>query len=298
MVLVDNLCGYIFSFLQSHAKGGSTKSNYYLANNCDADILILGSSRAQFHYIPQILDSLGGFAYNAGESGMGIICALGRYQLCAEKHTPKIVIYEITPIFDFEIGDNLKYLKYLRPYGDRTFIRNIFHQLGDPLIDLKMMSKMYRNTSRIIRNIRDFFVNEKIDNRGYIPRLETCNNCDNSFLKEFPSSFELDSIKLKIFDQFVKETANRGSKLYFAISPRFTGLDSTDSAVEHKLPVNHAYAEILAGKYNIPLLNNLFITGISNNPNLFADQVHLNKDGAKSYTRRIVQELQAFGGTD
>jgi hypothetical protein len=297
MVLVDCLCGICFPLLQSHAKGGSTRMNYYVSDECDVDILVLGSSRAQHHYVPRILDSLGGVAYNAGNDGMGAVLGLGRYQMCAEKHVPKIVIHDISS-FDYQRDDNSKYLKYLRPYGDRPYIRNIISQIGEPFIDLKMLSNMYRNSSRIIPNIRDLFANDNPDNRGYLPLYKKCKNCDHNSLKVDSSSLVLDSIKLKIFDQFILETTRRGSKLYFAISPKFSSEigESSDSLVTHKLPPSYAYAESLAKRYNIPLLNNMYILGISDNPDFFADQTHLNNEGALAYSRKIVQDLRNSEG--
>ena len=293
MVLVDLLCGICFPLLQSHARGGSTRTNYYVSDECEADILVLGSSRAQHHYVPRILDSMGGMAYNAGNDGMGIVLGFGRYLMCAEHYVPKIVIHDITA-FDYQKDDNSKYLKFLRPYGDRREIRNIVYQIGEPFIDVKMLSNMYRNSSRIIPNIRDLFAKENSDNRGYLPLYKKCKNCDKSSLKKDSSSLVLDTLKLKIFDQFVNETIRRGSKLYFAISPKYFALagDFSDSVETHKLPSSYAYAEILAKKYNIPLLNNMYLSGISDNPVFFADQSHLNDDGARAYSHVIVQKLQ------
>ena len=284
MVLVDCFCSVMFPLLQSHAKGGNTRTNYYLSNKCDADILVLGSSRATHHYLPKILDSLGGVAYNAGNDGMGVLLGYGRYLMCAEKHVPKIVIHDIAS-FDYEKDDNSKYLKYLRPYGDRPEIRNIISQIGEPFINLKMLSNMYRSSSRIIPNIKDLFADENTDNRGYLPLYKKCKNCDFIPSKKDTSMLKLDSIKLKIFDSFVKETSRQGTTLYFAISPKF----STEKTEQSP---RSAYGEKLAKKYNVPLLNHLFTPGISDNPAFFADRTHLNDSGAAAYSKLIVDEIR------
>ena len=58
-----------------------------------------------------ISDSLGVSCYNAGESGCGIILAYGRLLMILERYTPKAIIYEVTPDFDYLDGkDNHKYL--------------------------------------------------------------------------------------------------------------------------------------------------------------------------------------------
>lgn len=284
MVLVDFLSGLLFSELNSHAKGGNTRLNYYLANECDADVLVMGSSRALHHYVPQIVDSLGGKAYNLGGDGMGVILSLGRYRLCAENKIPKIVILDISS-FDYVKDDKSKYLKFLRPYGDREKIRNIISQIGEPFLQLKMMSNMYRNTSRIIHNIGDLFVQENLNYRGYKPIFKTCQNCDETTVFVDDSSFVLDSVKLNIFDQFVNEVSRHGAKLYLSVSPVYSF-----SRVD-KLPILYAYAEELSKKYNVPLINNFFVQGISDDANLFSDATHLNNDGAIAFSHKFIKDV-------
>lgn len=288
MAVTDCLCGFIFPLLQSHARGGSTRTNYYLSDECDADILVLGSSRAMHHYVPQILDSLGGIAYNAGNDGMGIVLGAGRYLLCAEQHVPSIVIVDITS-FDYVKDDNSKYLKFLRPYSNREGIRKIISQIGESFIHVKLLSHMYRNSSRIIPNIRDLFAKEN-NYRGYSPLYGLCKNCDDSLKRKENISLKLDSLKLNIMDQFVKETIYRGSKVYFAISPSYSINIDLDSSLG--LPPDYIYAGKLAEKYNVPMLNFMFTRGISDRSSMFADRTHMNNDGAFVYTKKIVNEIQ------
>lgn len=284
MVVVDCLFGVIFSFLQSHAKEGSTRVNYYLSEKCDADVLVLGCSRARHHYVPHELDSLGGVAYNAGHNGMGIILGLGRYRLCLEKHNPKIVIVDIY-FYDYAKDDNSKYLKLLRPFSNKPEIERIFSRVGEPFVLIKNVSNMYRNTSEILQNIWDFYSKKHFDERGYRPLFGNCNKCNSFTMNEDVSSITLDSIKLEMLDQFVEESRNQGAKLYFTISPTFYWNEKDVSKV------NRMYAKMLSQRYNVPLLDNEFIPGISDNPSLFSANTHLNDNGAVAYTRKLVKEI-------
>ena len=49
VVAMDFVFGFGFSWLRSHAKGGSTANCEYIANKSKDDIIILGSSRATHH---------------------------------------------------------------------------------------------------------------------------------------------------------------------------------------------------------------------------------------------------------
>ena len=284
MVVVDCLFGSFFAFLQSHAKGGSTRVNYYLSEDCGADILVLGCSRARYHYVPHELDSLGGVAYNAGHDGMGIILGLGRYQLCLEKHNPKIVIVDIY-FYDYFKDDNSKYLKLLRPFANKPEIERIFTQVGEPFIQIKNISNMYRNTSEILQNLIDVFSNRHVDERGYRPLFGNCEKCISFGIDGGVPSVKLDSAKMEIFDQFVEESRSHGTKLFFAISPSFYR-DEKDVS-----KVNKMYAEMLSKRYDVPLLDNEYIPGISNNPAMFSVNIHLNDEGAVTYTRKLVKDI-------
>lgn len=286
MVAVDGVSGAVFGYLRSHSKGGPTQKDYYVSETCDADILVLGSSRAEHHYVPEILDSIGGLAYNGGTDGMGIVLGLGRYLLCSERHVPKILIYEVTPEFDYlDNGeDGAKSLYYLRPYYERAGIKPIFDKVSPRFEQLKMFSRMYRNSSKIVANITDF-VFAGADNRGYVP---VYGSMDSLALAEKKRMFfGVDSVKLGLLEQLTEETSKKGTKLYFAISPRYF------STPPKAMPTMYEPFAAMAQKYNVPLLDYEFVPGISDNPEMFVDKNHMNDEGARKYTRIIVEQVQA-----
>ena len=116
MFVVDRGVGLGMKYMQEHAKGGYVGHHNKIINHSDEDILIFGSSRAIHHYNPQIIkDSLAMSCYNCGQDGNGIILFYGWWQLMKERHTPKLVIYDINPGFDLLLGEsNQKYLGWLR----------------------------------------------------------------------------------------------------------------------------------------------------------------------------------------
>ena len=144
---------------------------------------------------------------------------------------------------------------------------------------------MYRNSSGILQNLLDFYSRKHFDERGYRPLFGNCDKC-NSFGKNggIPS-IKLDSKKIEMFDQFVEETRDQGAKLYFTISPTFYRNEKDVSKINRK------YAEMLSQRYDVPLLDNEFIPGISDNPAMFSVSTHLNDKGAVAYTRKIVKDI-------
>ena len=92
------------------SKYGMYRRQIYVMKEANEDLLIMGSSRAAHHYVPQILeDSLGMTCYNAGSDGE---CIYYHYCLLASMiergHTPKVVVYEVMNLDDvlpFENND-------------------------------------------------------------------------------------------------------------------------------------------------------------------------------------------------
>ncbi len=115
VIVCDVAVGFVGGKLMDNAKGGDTRRKYSIANNTNEDVLIFGSSRAIYHYDSEILeDTIGMSVYNCGFQGNGIICAYGFFKMITKRYYPKCLVYEITPSFDYIVGDNHKYLGNLR----------------------------------------------------------------------------------------------------------------------------------------------------------------------------------------
>lgn len=64
-----------------------------------SDVVVFGSSRAESHYVPDVLSaSWGVSAFNAGFKGSNIIYDYGVLQLVLEAYAPKLIIYDFTSI--------------------------------------------------------------------------------------------------------------------------------------------------------------------------------------------------------
>ena len=281
VVVMDILFGKVFLYLRAHAKGGSTANCEYIANSANEDIIILGSSRATHHYIPQIIeDSLGVTCYNCGEEGNGIVLAYGRLIMLTNRYKPQLVIYELTPSYDYEKTEsNSKYLGYLRPYYEVNGIRGIFDDFDDELSSLKMNSSMYRNTGKLLPNLVDNII--KRDNqKGFAPlygRMSIISR--NSSAK---NKNEVDSLKLSYMERMIVDARRNHIPLIFMVSPCY----NTDNYYIDLEP-----ALSLCEKYGISLYNYIDYKPISDHLDYFQDEEHLNVDGAIAYTNIIIEEV-------
>ena len=280
VALLDVVTGLVFSRLTHVARGGDTARNEYICNGTHEDILIFGSSRAIHHYNPDIItDSTGLSCYNCGQDGNGAILNYGRFHLICQRYRPKMVIYDVMPLYDYIKGeDNSKYLGWLRPYYDRDGIADIFKAV-DPTEQYKMMSQMYRYNSRFLQIMSDCLHSAQADDmKGFMP-LE--GELDTLKIKpENLESRELDLLKATYLQQMMDESDE--TRFVLVVSPYWYGMDA--SLLE---PVKRLCAE-----RGIALLDFSNDPKYLHNDDYFVDGAHLNARGADEFTRDLVSMLK------
>lgn len=289
IALIDIASGFGFNYLRSHAKGGDTQKNYYISEQCCDDILILGSSRAARHYDPQVLeDSLHMSCYNCGEPGCGIITAFARYGMIEQRHKPKLVIYEISPLYDyFILDDNSKYLGRVRQYANKPPVRQMFIELGDELESVRLWSNMYLNNSFIFHNVLDNVMSDGNGN-GFKP-LHGIIKSDAQEGARVNNYWQTDSVKLSYIENLIIKFQKDSVGLCFMVSPRYISEENA-----RKQDSDYVTLACLCDKYGIPFINHTYMEGISNKHEFFQDFGHMNKDGAKRYSEAIVADLKQY----
>lgn len=287
VAVFDVCCGFGFDYLKSHAKGGDTYKNYYLAEKCEDDVLILGSSRAARHYVPSVIaDSLGLSCYNAGEPGCGIIPAYARYKMVSERHKPKLVIYEVTPGFDYFKSDPYTtYLGRVRQYYHKEPVKELYSTFGDGLDELRFLSNMYKNNSSIVHNVMDQFT--KPGDNGYEPLFGVLSSEAVNQPKKIQNVtvHRVDTLKLKQVEELIKATKADDVPLVFVISPRYFGL-SLEELCQYEEAIS------LASRYSVPFINVVDMEGVSGVREMFQDFGHMNDRGAKLFTQKLVGMLK------
>lgn len=289
-VLLDLAIGFLCGFLRSHAKGGSTQNNYYIAEECKDDIIIFGSSRAANHYIPSIIaDSLGMSCYNCGQEGDGSLLAFARLGMLTERHTPKLVIYEITPRYDYLAGDDYtNHFRYLKPYYYKEAVHNIIDNFSAPENRLMMLSSMYRNNFAILVYCVDNLMFR--DNmKGYTPlygEMKVQDKAKNGIGKKESETEKnvVDEKKFQVMNDIVSLCKQKNIPLLFVVSPNYRGM------MDDKYDV----ARLLAQSNDIPFLDYSGMEGVTHNPIFFRDGVHMNDKGARLYTERFISEIKKY----
>lgn len=284
IICVDQMLGRLLSHMVASIEHGGTGRDNYICRKSNEEILIFGSSRAEYHYNAEMIEKeLGQTCLNCGEAGCGVLLAYGRLKMIQERYIPKIIIYELTPMYDYLVrDDNHTYLLRLKQYYDNPSIAQIFEDV-DKTEKYKMMSLLYRHNSSFIQNIvvALFGISTEDDIQGFRPQKGAF---DPMRIKEdkplySETNWEIDSLKLQYLASFMDLA--KGSDLTIVISPVWYGQDSGILA-----PVKEMCA--IRG---IPIIDMSNDPKYLHNDNLFKEGTHLNEIGANDFTRDIIAKI-------
>lgn len=282
--VVDLIFGFTFSFLQDRAPFGNWQRFRYINNEMKDEIVIMGSSRAAHHYVPQVFeDSLKMSCYNCGVDGNGILMFWANYQMFTERYTPKLIIYDLSG-FDIMRDDHSTYMGWLRAYYDKECVQNVFDDL-DPIEKYKMFSNLYRWNFKFIQlftdNIAAFVASEK----GYKPLSGVMNYTpgkDNNAITDNADCFVHDDLKLAYLEKMILSCKEKGIKLIFTVSPMY--------GVTSSIRFNKIFE--LAKQNNCSVIDYFASPKYARNNKYFKDSSHMNDDGAREYTSDVCHEIK------
>ena len=283
VAVIDLAFGMCCHYLYEHSKGGDTYKINYAVSEATPDILVMGSSRANHHYNPQILtDSLGLTAYNLGIDGSGAILMDGFYRLITKRYTPKVIIYELTPSFDFRKcnadANNTRYLAQLKPYYRNECLSQIFDDI-DAKERIKLHSGIYRYNTTFLNLIKFYLKGGKEGGNGFSP-------LQGVMADYLPSTnqpvAEIDTLKIKYLHQFINDCKKNGTELIFVISPRYGATSSEEYQPGIEVCKEEGYE---VWDY---YCDSRFVS----TKDYFKDSYHLNNVGADAFTEVIVKRIK------
>ena len=291
IAIFDCIFGVVMgSIIKKIDIGGAGRDNF-ICNKVKDDVLIFGSSRAELHYNAQMMtDSLGVSCYNCGEINSGIILAYGRLLMILERYTPKSIIYEVTPKFDYldENEDNHKFLKRLKFHYDRKGIDSIFYSI-DPSEKYKMLSSSYQYNSSFFQYLIVFLSKVSSDTgiKGFRPfneEMDTMKVKKGLIYYDSRQGYQYDSLKIEYLHKFLNLTKEENINVIFVMSPVWYKQDTL----------------VLEPIKNICEERNISLIDFSNNPKyvhnnkFFKDGTHLNARGADEFSRDLISALKTL----
>lgn len=281
VAVVDFFLGKVFHYLQANIAKGGTQSEYHICTDLSEDILVMGSSRAAHHYVSQLFaDSLGMTCYNGGQDGNGILMQYGRWKMISKRHLPKVIIYDIEPAFDLCVDDNSRYIDRLKPFADENDVNEYIASLF-PLERFKVLSHLYRYNYKYLEILSDC-VRPTNNMRGYKPnnghiRTEML---ELNLNRQKEDIGPVDSVKWEYLNKLLSEAQQLDVKVVLVSSPYWKGY-----------PDYNISSVVELAKYYGFLFLDYSDSEIRNNPDWFADSMHLNDEGAHAFTLDLINRI-------
>jgi hypothetical protein len=270
--------GYVGDYLTNHVKSGDTRrTNNLVMRDCH-DVLILGSSRARHHYdAPFLSDTLGLDVYNAGYDGNGVILAYGLLQLILERYQPKLILYDVTPAFDINVyepdNNHKRYISRLKPYYRHYAVGGIIKDVSTEEW-LKVQSGMVRYNMSLLTMFMDNYRSSNDTMKGYSPLEGVYDRVPNH--DEVTSV--VDSFKLEYIKKLITLTKNKQIPLVLVASPKLGSISS-----EQMQPVRD-----ICKQTKVEFVDYYANTEFMQHNEWFKEPMHLNKEGARKYSKEMV----------
>lgn len=281
LFIVDRLGGRIMWQVNQNTQSILGIKLKYLATEANEDLILLGTSRCNFHYVPSILkDSTGLSVYNGGINGSDNIYS--HYFVLNQiltHHIPKIVCLELMPS-DYICDDkSFETTTFFAPYIGRSVrADSIFIHSGS--YHAYRLSHLYRYNAKAVADIAGLiYSSQQIIDNGYIPLEKPT---DHPKIKEPHILDKTDTLKLQYLQKFITLCKDNNIKLVFTISPSYT-------IVSHEM---YKPLKDVAYSNEIPFLDYHTMGLFADKPEYFKDNRHLWDKGARTFTAIFAQDLK------
>lgn len=289
LVVVDWAVGAWSEKMYYKSKYGIFRRQIYCLTESQDELMILGSSRAAHHYVPQVFeDSLGISCYNAGSDGM---CIYYHYGILASRIQrgcpPKMVILEVIGT-DAEVSQGATFSleaaldRFAPHYGEFAEIDSLFAFNGWKE-KVKLLSKTYKYNSKLVQTIKCNYIPWPED-RGYEALNGVMKVADGEKVADvlLPSSERpnIEERKMVYLQKFIDDCKVNNIELVMCYSPYYG----------QRTPKSIYVIEELAKK-NAVLFLNYGDDWRFQKPDYFQDASHLNDTGAKEYSKVVAREL-------
>lgn len=280
VICVDFFIGFVFSNLFTKAKSGIAYKENYIFNKTNEPLLIFGSSRAEHHYVPEIISKESKIkSYNVGREGAGIFFHYAVLLSSLDRYTPKVIILDLDYRDFYFTSNNFgpNAVKEAAPfYGkiskefDSLLVRNYYDKFFYQSNLFKFNKKFFPIITGAIKN------EKKYD--GYVPVSGVLNSVPKDSISEV---YTVNKDLVDVTKEFILKAKKNNIKLIIVLSPSFK-----------KLPKQFdKYISSLQTKYNIKVINHFKDTTFLNHPKYFRDIDHFNDKGAKLYSKIISKEI-------
>jgi hypothetical protein len=298
-VLLDLGLGSVIGRIQRQTFTGDRGGLLNYALTQEPQILVLGSSRAQFHFVPSVFTKkLGLTAYNAGLKGQDFLYAVMLYDLWKRRHPPpKILVLsiDIESLIPRETEINSAHI--VAPYLDESpLVREILYS-DSPFKRIQYLSSTYRFNGVVFSLAKHAFNRPPPSYDGFgvgtgvlDPASETgvLNALDQDRTAAEMAQVPFSPQKIGYLRALAEETARNGTRFFLVHTPIFR-----QDEASHRVWVNKLQAT-LAGMPGVQFVDICITTHpqLFTRPELYFNLNHLNSAGAEILTGLLAEEIK------
>lgn len=292
-ILIDLSLGSIAKEIFFSQKTGKYARLTHSIQIDSSEVLIMGSSHANRHYVPDILGKeLNMTCFNAGVQGQGIIFHTALQKMILKRHKPKFIILNIDESWLFESVESYERLADLHPYywDYRTELDPIL-SLHSEFNTFKLLFLSYQTNSTIVHVLKYFLLPQK-DYKGYRPlnqQMEKPLSQKTELINSEMAKEEIQNIDtsfVNMFEEFINNAKINDINLIFTISPHL--YQANGMKVNKSLELMKS----MAFEHGIPLFDFSDDRTFIEQYHLFNDPGHLNNDGAILFTKLLADTLK------
>ena len=286
--LLDALTGFLIRRLFEKQTSGTLYETTFALDNANSDIVILGSSRAKFHFVPDVFEKeLKMSCYNCGRNGSSILYHYAVFKSIVSRYKPKMIILETGPddlVYSKEDYDGLKVL--FPYYSYHPEIRKVI-ELQGKYTKLKLCSSLFRYNPRILEivlNSQDWYKKRYLNKRvykGYTPiftRMKVKN-----LLPEWGVGNPVDLEKVKFIESMIQYCKSYHINFFLVGSPMFIK--------SGKSPASGVLSRMVK-QYGIEYWDYSNDAAFVDDPACFADPIHMNNRGAMKLSQLITNRIK------
>lgn len=268
---------------------GDTGLTYFSLNEIEYPVLIVGSSRANHHYVPHILsDSLDAEAYNIGRDGCFFSYNCCIIQSILSRYTPKMIIWE-TSMTSLCSGNDP--LENLYPYyGKNKYVTECIKINFGWMKRIPLVCNQYKYNSLLIRiisryiNRKSFAIDELNGYSPISPKSWTPAEKENSSIESLQT---INESNVQHFKDVLAMANSKGVRLIVVNSPSYMAKGNVS---ESEKIMNQICDSMGVSIYNFSQAE-----GIYDNIDFWNDYTHMNSRGAEVYTKIFIDTILSNG---
>lgn len=270
-------------FIQTSHQREYASWNDIVQGNANADVIVMGNSRAWAQFSPQVLDTiLKKETYNIGIDGSCINRQIDKYHVYRHYNRKPSIILQNVDFFTIGITKGYERHQYF-PYFWIPYFRNAIFP-NEPFSITEKILPFYRYSHFGIRNL---FKEPRTLYKGY--RGNDTPWDGSKLAQQAPFSFEPDTLAAVMFEKYLQETQEEGIQVFLVFAPVY--IDATLKL--QNIDEMYSFYNTIADKYGARIIDYTF-DDISKDTTFFYNATHLNRIGAELFSIKLGHAVNSF----